>query len=288
MYYITHSGIKGMHWGVRRFQNEDGSLTAAGRARYGDGGAPNGSSGGTGGTSNRKAKVKKALKIAAGVAVAAGAAYGAYRLSKHPAVAAALSRGVNKIRDRATSLYNRGADLLGRGKTADMNIARNRDHYLHPGDANPFWTDDNVRGGQVALGRYGDKGSLHGAPEGGLSARDAWDGSSKRTQRGGDRAGRSHMAAPFIYQERGPRGSVNDTSGRKSAWASYGKRNNRSGSRHVTPPSERFSYAPGMNVKAHRVYGQPYRTYDLGALGGASQAELINRWGNRRRVWGRR
>lgn len=97
MYYISHSGIKGMHWGVRRFQNEDGSLTAAGRARYGDGGAPNGSSGGTGGSSSRKAKVKKALKIAAGVAVAAGAAYGAYRLSKHPAVAAAMKRGVNTI-----------------------------------------------------------------------------------------------------------------------------------------------------------------------------------------------
>lgn len=107
MYYITHSGIKGMHWGVRRFQNEDGSLTAAGRARYGDGGAPNGSSGGTGGTSNRKAKVKKALKIAAGVAVAAGAAYGAYRLSKHPAVAAALQRGVNTLNNTINSARNR-------------------------------------------------------------------------------------------------------------------------------------------------------------------------------------
>ena len=25
--YICHHGIKGMHWGVRRFQNPDGSLT---------------------------------------------------------------------------------------------------------------------------------------------------------------------------------------------------------------------------------------------------------------------
>ena len=31
---IEHHGIKGQKWGVRRFQNEDGSLTAAGRARY--------------------------------------------------------------------------------------------------------------------------------------------------------------------------------------------------------------------------------------------------------------
>ena len=32
-----HHGIKGQKWGVRRFQNEDGSLTAEGKARYGDG-----------------------------------------------------------------------------------------------------------------------------------------------------------------------------------------------------------------------------------------------------------
>ena len=35
---LCHHGIKGQKWGVRRFQNKDGSLTPAGEKRYGDGG----------------------------------------------------------------------------------------------------------------------------------------------------------------------------------------------------------------------------------------------------------
>ena len=31
---LSHHGILGMKWGVRRFQNKDGSLTAAGKTRY--------------------------------------------------------------------------------------------------------------------------------------------------------------------------------------------------------------------------------------------------------------
>lgn len=33
-YELTHWGIKGMKWGVRRYQNKDGSLTPAGKKRY--------------------------------------------------------------------------------------------------------------------------------------------------------------------------------------------------------------------------------------------------------------
>ena len=32
--YLSHHGIKGMRWGIRRFQNEDGTLTAEGKNRY--------------------------------------------------------------------------------------------------------------------------------------------------------------------------------------------------------------------------------------------------------------
>lgn len=32
--YLAHYGIKGQRWGIRRFQNEDGSLTKKGQRRY--------------------------------------------------------------------------------------------------------------------------------------------------------------------------------------------------------------------------------------------------------------
>lgn len=53
---LAHHGIKGQKWGVRRFQNPDGSWTAAGRERYGKGGDPRsslaGASVGSGGESS--------------------------------------------------------------------------------------------------------------------------------------------------------------------------------------------------------------------------------------------
>lgn len=33
--YLAHHGIKGMKWGVRRYQNKDGTLTAEGKQHYG-------------------------------------------------------------------------------------------------------------------------------------------------------------------------------------------------------------------------------------------------------------
>lgn len=34
--YIYHHGIKGQKWGVRRYQEENGTLTSSGRRRYAD------------------------------------------------------------------------------------------------------------------------------------------------------------------------------------------------------------------------------------------------------------
>lgn len=34
--YLAHYGVKGQQWGIRNFQNEDGTLTEAGKVRYHD------------------------------------------------------------------------------------------------------------------------------------------------------------------------------------------------------------------------------------------------------------
>ena len=34
--YLAHHGVKGQKWGVRRYQNKDGSLTSKGKQRYSD------------------------------------------------------------------------------------------------------------------------------------------------------------------------------------------------------------------------------------------------------------
>lgn len=39
--YLAHHGIKGQRWGIRRYQNEDGTLTALGRKHVGQGSAAN-------------------------------------------------------------------------------------------------------------------------------------------------------------------------------------------------------------------------------------------------------
>lgn len=93
---LKHYGIKGMHWGVRRYQNVDGSLTAEGKKRY---------------TSNKtnesfettiKTKVD-GKKIAKGVLLAATIAGAAYMYSRNKsAVDTFVKQNASKIYNKAT------------------------------------------------------------------------------------------------------------------------------------------------------------------------------------------
>ena len=83
--YIKHHGIRGQRWGIRRFQNKDGSLKPAGEKRYYDDTKKSKTDSKSESTSGEQKKglsdsQKKALKVGAAVLGTTLAAYGGYKL----------------------------------------------------------------------------------------------------------------------------------------------------------------------------------------------------------------
>lgn len=74
-YYIKHHGIKGQKWGVRRFQNKDGSLTKVGKERYKEDRVET--------KEERKKRIARNVAIGAAAATAAIAAIGYMKYSKN-------------------------------------------------------------------------------------------------------------------------------------------------------------------------------------------------------------
>lgn len=87
--HLYHHGILGMRWGVRRFQKKDGSLTSAGKSRYGVKGGKNSK---TELESKRKG-LSKGQKAAIALVAAGLTAYGGYKLAQSGKLDGFINRG---------------------------------------------------------------------------------------------------------------------------------------------------------------------------------------------------
>lgn len=97
--YLAHHGIKGQKWGVRRFQNPDGTRTEEGKKRYSSGSSESGSSVGSWAKAH-----KKELAIAGGVALAAAGTALAIKYGNVPFDVSAMS-AANKAAIKAGKNY---------------------------------------------------------------------------------------------------------------------------------------------------------------------------------------
>jgi len=114
--YLEHHGIKGQRWGVRRFQNKDGSLTNAGRKRLGYS------------TKDVKTALVKGGKAVGGAAVTIGKA--GYNLGKKAAAAGKAhsekkkAEKLEKKKEKAAKTrlgVVRNADLFTAAEMAELN-----------------------------------------------------------------------------------------------------------------------------------------------------------------------
>ncbi len=99
-YVLVHHGVKGMRWGVRRFQNANGNLTAAGQKRYrtSDEGERTSKSKGL------SSRQKTAIKVGAAFVAASLATFGTVKLAKSGKFSAMSKAGKQFLNKRKSKV----------------------------------------------------------------------------------------------------------------------------------------------------------------------------------------
>lgn len=95
--FLEHHGVKGMKWGVRRYQNKDGTLTYAGRRKSAESLTPQ----------QKTERNKKIVRVGVGAATVAAAAYYVHKNPEKIGKVISKFRGV-KMKDLSEKTINRG------------------------------------------------------------------------------------------------------------------------------------------------------------------------------------
>ena len=164
---LCHHGIKGQKWGIRRYQNEDGSLTAEGRKRYDV--APSGEMTESGKklylkdkkqdkwSKEDKANTKKRVAIGAGIGAAVGIASaakgiwdyrdggpGAVQLAGQAGIITALLSTVGGITIGGVSGQIRNSRIEKGKNYVNSILSRDKSKERQPWDEKPTRPQGNI------------------------------------------------------------------------------------------------------------------------------------------------